>query len=183
MLVRVALGLCHPLGRGHLFEGGCPVCRGGQEARGSPGNEAVGCCHHPLGPDQEAPADVLTVHLDGGDEGPGVGCHRLSPDDPAPLGAWWVGTGCHRCQGVWAQLLPVPVLLLAVCPEHPSTTCRSSPGSPSPAPAVGTNPSSALPAGSSTEPPRLRMNSPAMTMLVQSRPQPPPLGLLRAGGA
>ena len=74
------------VGGGH---GRCPT-----REHGSPGNQAVGCCHHPLGPHQEAPTGVLPVHLDGGDEGPGVRCHHPSSDDPAPLGAWWV-SGCR----------------------------------------------------------------------------------------
>lgn len=73
--------------RGHTP---CPGGKCPSWGRGSPGNEAVGSCHHPLGPHQEAPADVLPVHLDGGDEGPGMGYCSPSPDDLAPLGAWWV---------------------------------------------------------------------------------------------
>lgn len=36
-------------------------------------------------------------------------------------------------------------------------------------------------AGSRMEPPRLRMKSPAVTMVAQSGPLPPPLGLLGVG--
>lgn len=140
--------------------------------QGSPGNEAVGCCHHPLGPHQETPADMLPVQLDGGDEGPGVGCHHLSPDDPAPLGAWWVGAGGHQlpespgtalacvcpaagCVSRAPQLYPqVPGSGRASAPAKegcawqgeasPALRC-SSPGSPSPAPAVGTSPAALSP--------------------------------------
>lgn len=181
----------------------------------------MGCCHHPHGPHQEAPADVLPVHLDGGNEGPGVGCRRLSPDDPAPLGAWWVG-GCKRSPAaresqhgscpclscswlcvpstpalptgtreqpsissgrgglsVAGQRLPCTVVLwLGVSISRPG--CATSPAALS-APALPL-PAEAS-AGSRMVPPRLRMNIPAMTMLVQSRPLPPPLGPLRGGGA
>lgn len=67
---------------------------------------------------------MLPVHLDGGDEGPGMGCYCLSPDDLAPLGAWWVqvifclpcGTGKSR----------VPMSYPRNLPWYPSSliTCR-----------------------------------------------------------
>lgn len=153
------MGQLNPLGWGYWLEGTIPCPRWG---RSSPGNEAVGSCHHPLGPHQEAPADVQPIHLDGGDEGPGMGCYCLSPDDLAPLGAWWVqmivGLPCGTGKS------GVPMSHPRNLPWYPSSLI----------PAVAR-------AGSRMEPPRLRMKSPAVTMVAQSGSLPPPLGLLGVG--
>lgn len=98
--------------------------------RRSPGDGAVSRRHHPLGPHEEAPAEVLPVHLDGGDEGPGVGQRCLPPDHPAAAGTWWVravsgcrGTGhpsaTHGCSGSCPRPL-VPTLAAGDRPRGPT---------------------------------------------------------------
>lgn len=130
----------------------------------SPGNRAVGGCHHPPGPHQKAPTEVLPVHLDGGDEGPRVRHRCLSPDDPTAVSTWWVRVVVNRGGGggLDTQHRPRVQRPPALLPALPAVAFPS-------------------PAGPSAEPPRLRMSR-AASMLVQRGPPPPPVGPPEDGG-